>query len=121
MRLLLLDTDRHFAAFLTSLLERRGHCVLSAIDESEPPDAVIVGIPAPFSLSPEKLLDVPLLLLVDGQLPSGEPEAWIAGRTRWALLSKPVRESALDLALERITRPAHGDSAELRTPAFPRR
>lgn len=121
MRLLLLDTDRPFAAFLTSLLERRGHCVQSAIDESEPPDAVIVGLPAPFSLSPEKVLDVPLLLLVDGRLPSGEPEAWIAGRTRWALLSKPLRESALELALERITRPAHGNPAELRTPAPPQR
>ncbi len=78
------------------------------------PDAVILGLPAPFGLAPEKLLDVPLLLLIDGRLPHGEPETWIAGRKRWALLSKPVRESALELALVRITRPAPPDSAKPR-------
>jgi hypothetical protein len=109
--LLLLDADPDSAAILTALLLRQGHCVQRAPEESAPPDAVIVALPAPLGLTPEKLLDAPLLLVVDGRLPHGEPEAWIAGRTRWAMLSKPVRESALELVLARITRPAEAASA----------
>lgn len=106
MRLLLLDANPDLAGSPAALLARHGHCVQRAADESAPPDAVIVELPARFDLMPEKLQDAPLLLLVDGALPFGELETWIAGRSRWALLSKPLREGALERALERITRPA---------------
>lgn len=106
MLLLLLDVDRNFVAFLTELLVRHGHRVQHAFDETSPPDAVIVGLPAPHDVTAERLRDTPLLLLVDGSLPFGVIETWIEGRTRWALLSKPVRESSLELSLDSITRPA---------------
>ena len=118
MRILLLDTDRVCAAHLTMLLELRGHCVTRTIEETHPPDAMIVALPAPLGLSPEKLQDVPLLLLVDGMLPFGELESWIENRRRWALLSKPLREESLDRSLERITRP-RSDAAD--TPGAPPR
>lgn len=105
MRILLLETDRVCAAHLKLLLELRGHSVTRTIEETEPPDAMIVALPAPLGLSPEKLQDVPLLLLVDGMLPFGELESWIENRQRWALLSKPLREESLDRSLDRITRP----------------
>lgn len=105
MRILILDTDRVCAAHLAKLLEQRGHCVTCTIEETHPPDAMIVALPAPLAISPEKLQDVPLLLLVDGMLPFGELESWIESRRRWALLSKPLREESLDRSLDRITRP----------------
>ena len=111
MLLLLLDADRSFAVSLTDMLLRRGHCVQHELDEQAPADAVIVGLPAPDGLTGEDLGDTPLLLLVEGSLPFGALEAWIDGRTRWALLSKPVRESSLELSLERITRPVRGEPA----------
>jgi hypothetical protein len=104
--LLILDANPDFARSLAANLARHGHCVQRAVDESALPDAVIVGLPAPLGLMPEKLQDAPLLLLVDSVLPLRGLEAWIAGRSRWALLSRPLREGALERALERITRPA---------------
>ncbi len=120
MRVLLLDADAGFAAFLAALLSRLGHSVQREVEESAPPDAVIVGLPARFDIAREKLQGAPLLLLVDGALPFGELEAWIAGRARWALLSKPVREGALARALERITRPARPLPARPRSGPPPR-
>ena len=106
MLLLLLDADPEPRAALTALLETRGHRVQHALDESAPPDVVIATLPDPRGLAPDQLRDTPLLLLVGGSLPFGELETWIDGRTRWALLSKPVRTSLLELSLERITQPS---------------
>jgi len=104
--LLVLDANREFTAQLTQLLTQRGHRVQHVFDEREPPDAMIVGLPRKPEPASERMRETPLLLLAEGSLPFGELEAWIDGRTRWALLSKPVRESSLELSLCRISRTA---------------
>jgi hypothetical protein len=112
VRILLLDGDADFVAALTGRLETGGDRVQHVLDEAAPPDVVIIGLPAPLGLAVDQLRDLPLLLLVEGSVPFGELEAWIGGRKRWALLSKPVRDSSLELALARITRTAEPESDE---------
>jgi DNA-binding response OmpR family regulator len=105
VRILVVDTDRELAESLVSVLARRGHLVHTSAETLAAPDAVIVGIPAR-DVDPARVADVPLLLLVGAVPPFGELENWIRGRSRWAMLSKPVRERDLIAALERIRRVA---------------
>lgn len=117
MRIFVFDADADLGDSLAALLARRGHEVVRQLDDHAP-DLVIVGLPAPCELSPDALPRAPLLLLLGPQLRIGELERWIGAAERWSIASKPVRESAIDTAIARITRPhrppAYDDPQPLR-------
>lgn len=121
MRILVLENDEFLARSLTTVLTRRGHDVRTQNDPNDAPDAVILGLPAPYRVSPRSLPPVPLLLLA-GELPYGELERWIDGRSRWGVMSKPASEPCIARWLLRqvpASRGAHdrAGSAALLSPA----
>lgn len=94
-RVLVIDPNPEFASSVAAILRDAGHlaypCTAGAHDAS---DLLVIGLPAPWNVSPSLDAGVPVLLLI-GSASHGQIEAWTRCRPRFGLLAKPVAPTRL--------------------------
>lgn len=108
-RVRVVDRDAELVASLSAVLRDAGYAV-TRCNRPETLDVLVIGVPPPPGVCPSLAPDVPALVLALPSTSYGELEAWVEGRARWALCSKPVPEDVLLESLRELV-PQHAPPA----------
>lgn len=111
-RVRIVDRDAALVESLSAVLRDAGYAVVRRCEpEPEALDALVIGVPPPPEVRPPLAPGVPALVLALPSTTWGELEAWVEGRARWALCSKPVPEEALLGSLRELVPPPAPETA----------